>query len=159
MKFEQIEILVIFYLQKGIDQKIPKNQIFQISLTFPINMLLYILLALLVAGCSKEQGSFSNECSTRSCLTNVQSGNQVYRFSLIGSEGVLEEKSIYGGQWRPSAAKPELEGFAVAFAFSIKQNLLVSHCDESGNSQILKFNPRNESWSRARFETSGCSNH
>ena len=113
-------------------------------------------LIVFLASCAAERGTSSSSCPGRSCQAFAESGKQVYRFSIRGSSGVLEHKAPNEQHWQSSEEKPVLDGFAVAGIFGMGKNILVAHCDESGNRQFLKFNSRSGSWSNGRFQTGGC---
>ena len=113
-------------------------------------------LIFLLAGCAAEGVKSSSSCLGRSCQAFAESGNQVYRFSIRGFSGILEHKAPNEQHWQSSEEKPVLDGFAVAGIFGMGKNILVAHCDESGNRQFLKFNSRSKSWSKGRFQTGGC---
>ena len=110
----------------------------------------------LLAGCAEERGTSSSSCTGRSCQAFAEFGEQVYRFSIRGSSGVLEHKAPHEQHWLISEEKPVLYGFALAGTFGMGQNILVAHCDLSGNRQFLKFNSLSRSWSNGHFQTGGC---
>lgn len=113
-------------------------------------------LIVFLVGCAVETGTSSSSCSGRSCQAFVESGKLVYRFSIRGSSGVLEHKALNEQHWQSSEEIPVLDGFAVASIFGMGKNILVAHCDKSGNRQFLKFSSRSGSWSNGRYQTGGC---
>ena len=114
----------------------------------------YLLLSILLsAGCAKNP---SSGCQEGFCQASIESGSQTYRFSLNGGNGILEKRENSGVSWISAAEKPEVEGYTVSGVFGLNENILVTHCDASGNRRMLKFDPHEENWSATRFQTGGC---
>ena len=114
----------------------------------------YLLFAILLsAGCAKNP---SSGCQEEFCQVSIESGNKIYRFSLDGGNGIFEKRETSRVSWISATEKPELEGYTVSGVYGLNENILVTHCDASGNRRMLKFNPYEENWSATRFQTGGC---
>ena len=121
---------------------------------FPKNQYIFIFFILSLGfGCASD---LSGTCQRGICETKVESGNQIFRFSFDGVNGILEKREVAGNDWVSGVEKPKVQGYAVAGVFGLNNNIFVTHCDASGNRRLLKFDPKEETWTSSRFETGGC---
>ena len=104
----------------------------QIRKMFPKNQYIFIFIILSLGfGCASDS---SKMCQREICETKVESGNQIFRFSFDGVNGILEKRDISGNDWVSGGEKPEVLGYAIVGVFGINNFGL------SLNSLILESN-------------------